>query len=346
MIKLNRGEWAEFYVFLKLLKTFELEAVNSTLSKTGTSWTIKYLLHDSHQYGITKYTEVVGRILLESDTATKRICKSDLEIIAEKVLLAIRKSKSTFSIESVNEKYDLLGMPIIKQNNKKKSDLKIALIQPYPPNKVYEYGFSIKSNLAGRVSLINASQNTNFLFQLSNELENAGNKPKEIVKKLGADNFLFIKVASETYEKNMEYIDATLPKMLGWMLIKYYGGVNSRIEDLINTIENDNPLNLKNIQTYRRKIGDFLMASALGMVPRDLWNGNYEAEGGMLVLKEDNDIGAFFIADYTYLDELRNYLISSAYFDTASTGRHKFGKIYKENGSSFIKLNMLVRLNH
>ena len=352
MTTLNRGEWAEFYVFLKLLKTFNLEAVNSKLSKTGTSWPIRYMLHDSQQNGITKYSEAVDRIHLESNSVSKKIDKSNVEDIAEKTILAIREpkkireSKRTFSVDSVNENYDLLGMPVIKQNNKRKTDLTIALNQPYPPNEVYEFGFSVKSNLAGKVTLINASQQTNFIFQLTNECETFGKKPKEIVKLIGGQNLIYIKVASETYEMNMEFIDSTLPKMLSWMLIKYYSGVNKRIEDLIYTMENENPLNLNNVQTYKRKIGDFLMASALGMVPGVLWNGNYEADGGMLVLKEDTDIGAFFIADSKYLNELRNYLICSAFFDTASTTKHKFGSIYRQNGINHIKLSMQIRLDH
>ncbi|MBE6786434.1 MAG: HpaII family restriction endonuclease, partial [Ruminococcaceae bacterium] len=37
------------------------------------------------------------------------------------------------------------------------------------------------------------------------------------------------------------------------------------------------------------------------------------------------------------------YLVNNTKFETASTSRHQFGDIYKENGKYYIKLNLQVR---
>ncbi|MCC8071953.1 MAG: HpaII family restriction endonuclease [Bacteroidales bacterium] len=42
-------------------------------------------------------------------------------------------------------------------------------------------------------------------------------------------------------------------------------------------------------------------------------------------------------------NELEEYLFTNTYFDTPSTSRHEFGKLYREDGATLLKLNLLVR---
>ena len=86
------------------------------------------------------------------------------------------------------------------------------------------------------------------------------------------------------------------------------------------------------------------MASALGMVPATKWTGAYEADGGMLVVKQAGELVTFFVIDAELKDSMSAYLLNTCYLDTASTKRHGFGSIYSEGPDDFLDLALQVRL--
>jgi len=65
-----------------------------------------------------------------------------------------------------------------------------------------------------------------------------------------------------------------------------------------------------------------------------------EANGGYIIVKDDGEILAYHLYDR---NSFENYLLENTKLETASTSRHKFGKIYKENEKIFIKLNLQIR---
>jgi hypothetical protein len=70
------------------------------------------------------------------------------------------------------------------------------------------------------------------------------------------------------------------------------------------------------------------------------WLGQFNANGGYIIVKEDGDIVCYHFFDR---NDLEDYLFYNTVFDTPSTTRHQFGDVYKENGEYFIKLNLQVR---
>ena len=76
------------------------------------------------------------------------------------------------------------------------------------------------------------------------------------------------------------------------------------------------------------------------MTPSKVWNGIYDATGGYLVVKENGDVLCYHIYNK---NEFENYLINNTKLDTASSSRHGFGVIYKENEEFFFKLNLQIR---
>lgn len=92
---------------------------------------------------------------------------------------------------------------------------------------------------------------------------------------------------------------------------------------------------------YEYKIKQFLLAFALGMTCSTPWHGTFNANGGYIVIKEDGDIICYHFFDR---NDLENYLFYNTKFDTPSTSRHLFGKIYEHGGRFFIKLNLQVRI--
>lgn len=92
---------------------------------------------------------------------------------------------------------------------------------------------------------------------------------------------------------------------------------------------------------YAHKIKDFLTTIALGMVPGTGWNGEFQVNGGYIIVREDGEVLCYHFYNR---NEFRDYLFENTKLDTPSSSRHKFGKIEKDDdGSLVIKLNLQIR---
>lgn len=84
------------------------------------------------------------------------------------------------------------------------------------------------------------------------------------------------------------------------------------------------------------------MAIAVGMVPASAWNGQYDVNGGYIVIRSDGELLCYPFYD---LNKFENYLFNNAYLEHASTTRHEYASIIKEeDGSQSFKLNLQIRL--
>lgn len=213
-------------------------------------------------------------------------------------------------------------------------------------------GFSIKSKLGGSSTLLNASvDNTNFLYEI-NDLEqsaistiNGIEKVRQRFATLKQTNgsISFVRVVSNIMQNNLVYIQDRLPELLGLVLEKYYSSSLSKISDIVEDIARSNPLGYdysQNQDFYQYKIKNFLVAVALGLKPGKAWKGNYDVNGGYLIVKEDGDVICYHLYDR---NQFEDYLYFNTKLETPSTTRHNFGKIYLDNGRHYIKLNLQIR---
>lgn len=76
------------------------------------------------------------------------------------------------------------------------------------------------------------------------------------------------------------------------------------------------------------------------MMPSKVWTGQYDATGGYLVVKQNGDVLCYHIYNR---NEFEDYLLNNTKLDTASSSRHGFGEIYKENNKLYFKLNLQIR---
>jgi len=138
-------------------------------------------------------------------------------------------------------------------------------------------------------------------------------------------------------------IDSLLPQILSEVLYEFYSSHGSKLSDLLSKVETKNPLKFDdsdNHAFYNYKIKRLLTDVALGMMPSKIWTGKYDATGGYLIVKDDGDIVCYHIYNR---NEFEDYLLNNTKLDTASSSRHKFGQLYKENGELFFKLNLQIR---
>lgn len=223
-------------------------------------------------------------------------------------------------------------------------------------NQSEKLGFSIKSQLGGASTLLNAGKTTNFIYKISQR-----NLTKQQIEEINAIDtrskirdrietlknlkgiLHFENPESSVFENNLVLIDSALPKIISEILLLFFASNYSKTSDLIAEISKTNPLgyNLDNNHPfYSYKIKRFLTDIALGMMPSKVWTGELDATGGYLVVKENGDILCYHIYNR---NEFEDYLFTNTKLETASSTRHEFGTIYEKNGQLYFKLNLQIR---
>lgn len=207
-------------------------------------------------------------------------------------------------------------------------------------------------------NLIAPSNTTNFIYEITGvnltpqmiRTVNAITTEPKISNRLAHLTSLnarikFMDIASKNLKLNLQLIDSDLPEILGYLLLYKYTTYRNKLIDLLTEINNANPLNFDlslGHPFYEYKIKNFLTDSALGMTPAALWTGQYNATGGIIIVKETGALVCYHIYNR---NEFQAYLINNTRLEQASTTRYKFGDIYQANGKNFIKLNLQVRFN-
>lgn len=200
---------------------------------------------------------------------------------------------------------------------------------------------------------------TNFDFQsLNSESIKTKGKITNRIHELLSQGFKinFHKIQSENLQHNLMLIDSHLPNILAEMLLYKYQFKQSNINSLIDLLNENNPLNypITNHPYYKYKIKRFLTDIALGMTPETVWKGNYDATGGIIVVKNNGEVLCYHIFNR---NEFQEYLVNNTKLEQAATGEDKanpgftkpkskpyrYGWIYEENDELFIKLNLQIR---
>lgn len=356
MITGNKGEWSEFYTFLKVLDERKLFFADADLNK----------IED-------KYYPVIN-IVREEATSTKKIYDlseegkikivnfddSSLGVIdAKKVKSSIAKifekmktSSGSFSISEADELVNELKCTQIKAGNSDKADIIMTIKEQMSPMSV-EMGFSIKSMLGGAATLLNASGSTNFVYKIEGFKENINevnkidsrSKVRDRIKMIeeNGGKIIFDSLVSEKFKNNLKKIDVVFAEILAASLKNFYEGKGSTIAETCQFLDQNDILKVKydlNENDFEYKIKAFLRAVALGMVPNRTWDGLNAAHGGYLIVKEDGDVVCYHLYN---MDAFQNYLFKNTKFETPSTTRHGFGEIYEKDGSLFINLNLQIR---
>ena len=113
-----------------------------------------------------------------------------------------------------------------------------------------------------------------------------------------------------------------------------------RCLDIVNWLEERNPLYIPMKGFYIYKFKKLLCAIALGMVPSKPWDGYDEANGGYIIVKTDGEVLAYHIYNRNAFED---YLLNNTTFERASSSRHEYGLIYEESEEYYLKLNLQIR---
>lgn len=351
----NKGEWSEFYVLLRLLADGKLSPDITSLPYYSTLYLPIISIFRSENRSHHIEYKLNGKAYIElylNNAFIKKISVKDLENYANFILNAIKNGKGngSFSIEGSESIMDNLCCKKIKADSRKKVDITIKIHDPIT-NFHRVCGYSIKSDLGNSPTLLNASESTNFKFEVlgveDSDISFINNITKngktDLISRLQRiPDINFTSVNDKTFSKNLLFIDTQMATILAEMLKIFYRDNISCCAEIATLLGNSqhDPLNLHVENLYRHKIKKFLCAIALGLTPTEEWNGLDEANGGYIIVKENGDISAYHLYDR---DNFETYLLNNTKLEKGSSHRHNFGSIYIENGKKFINLNLQIR---
>ena len=356
MLKGNKGEWSEIYTLLKTVSDKKLFAGNSDLKKIESLiFPIIKILRDESN-GTYEYTYDSNLVVIKGSCEEFRVPITEFQEKASLLLSKLKETtSSTFSIPEIETFINSFNCVSLKAKSSVKSDIRIV-IHDQRTGTTPKLGFSIKSQLGGASTLLNAGKTTNFIYEINNAILSdnqiveineidSRSKIKDRIEKIKhySGTLSFIKTESSIFGNNLTLIDSALPKILAEIVYLFFTSGHSKTIDLVTEISKTNPLSF-NLETnhpfYSYKIKRFLTDIALGMMPSKVWTGELDATGGYLVVKEDGEILCYHIYNR---NEFEDYLLNNTKLETASSTRHEFGIVYKEGNKQYFKLNLQIR---
>ncbi len=351
MITANKGEWSELYVLYRLFAEHKISAADNNLQPTSKQYQfLKIFREDTSKKTIVYDLANENKVIIHGNGEDKEISVVGLSEKTKRIFKAIKDATdTTFTIVEAENLMTDFALTKIKANSNEKSDL-IATIKDDLISETTPYGFSIKSQVGGASTLLNASgHGTNFIYKISNFIGDINtinsiktrSKVRDRLQALinvGA-RLDYFGMVNQTFKENMRMVDSVLPNIIAQMLMNYYFGNGHNLNKLCKLLAQDNEFDLNELQIVS-KIKNFLKIVALGMVPKTPWNDRLSTYGGYIVVREDGQLVCYHLYNE---DAFKDYLFNNTKFDTPSSTRHNFGSIYEKGGDLFINLNLQIR---
>lgn len=370
----NKGEWSEVYTVLKLLGDGKLFSADNNLNTLLTVFNpiIKIIREESNnktvEYVINGDIKIVDSL---SNTVLLKVKTSEFIIHAKELFKYIKSAQgNSFSIPVIEPFLNSISITQLKSKSVDKADIILVIHDPNTATTP-KLSFSIKSLIGKDPTLLNPGAGTNFIYTIVTKSGNRINvrefnsktliKPKitNRIKALYNDNcsIKFKTIQSENFLLNLQLLDGDLPRILAEILLLKYKTGKSKTTELLALLENENPLGYdlsKGHPFYRYKLTSLLYDYALGMTPEVVWMGRYNANGGIIIVKDNSDVVCYHIYDRNLFQD---YLINHTKFEQASTGEDEtnpgnprakakpyyYGWLYEENGEYQFKLNLQIR---
>lgn len=356
----NKGEWSEIYTLLKLLGEGIVYAGDQNLNKIQDLFFPIIMILRQEEKGHFNYKLHNKDVVIQTPQEEEllRIPASLLLKEAEKLFDAINENVGAFSLPTIETFMNNMCCYSLKAKSSDKTDIRIIL-HDCRTKINSEMGFSIKSQLGGDSTLLNASKATNFNFKIEGEtltdkdinyINSLNPRRNKVIERVNAikekgGKLVFDKVDNSTFHNNLVMLDGNLPAIVAYLLLEQLNSGISTLKDLTKRITEINPINYDIRHPspyYEYKIKHLLTSAALGMMPATAWSGRYDANGGYLVVRKNGEILCYHFYDRNRFED---YLFFNAYLERSSTSRHEYASIIKENdGTLSFKLNLQVRL--
>lgn len=371
--KLNKGEWAEFYVMLKLLGEGKLYTADNLLRKNYKSYLdiLKIIRQECEnqvlEYIIDEEKATVTIKPQESETIFAIIPASDFNENARTLFDGIKNEKGS-SVPAPNSVCDFAKViyvskpkaPAVKALKKQfggKNDIFIE-VRDGQTAIVSIMGFSIKSKFGQNPTLFNAGSSSQYLYKLTgcndeimtefNAISENGGRGWAKCKEYLANHAItmeFARTQNPIYANNLFLIRESMAKIMAWCVKDRLisGSDNHNVKETVERMAAENPLNVPNPQVYYEKaLKDFLIAGFTGMTAGNVWDGKEQVNGGYIVVMDDGDILCYHSNDR---EAFRDYLYRNTFFEYVSADKYVWSRIIKIDDEYYLPLNVSIRFN-
>lgn len=343
----NRGEWSEFYAFLKLISTGKLRVLDGE-DRTSVDVRVGSVQKGGQSFVLSPPS--IFQVLPGGTSTRPRLrpirAVSGLGESVDQLLSHIRTSRGSFRHPESEELARSLGVSVQSDRTLSKGDLSLSFVRPDSGLQTPKHQVSVKSWLGSDPTLFNASvQGTRLIFQVSGlddetllVLAASKDKPKETIKAvLTAGGVLtFVRFARREFSQNLGSLRAR--DAIAQMVLMHFSK-STRGKTTMNWV-----LEQKNTNEERRPLRaalrEFLRAAALGMTASEEWNLDMTASDNYLIVDADGELLCILGRN-----KLEEHLFRLAYVDTPSTSRHDYGYPYMANGRWEIALNFQIRID-
>jgi len=358
-LKGNKGEWSEIYTLFRLLGEGKVHAGDANLNKLNLYYPILNIIREeSNRYEYKPDTKKNIVVIDENGNEYARISMDKFMEESKSLLDSIKNTnKGSFEIPSTECFMSEIGCTKIKAPSGDKSDIHIV-IHDLRTNMTPLLGFSIKSQLGGNSTLLNATQATNIIYRveggvISDKFITELNGIKKHLPRMKAliDNgfhLVYADIEHQTFKNNLLFLDTCMPEFIAHCLVcDSLPNSTSKIKEAVKIVAAQNPFGFQGkdvVAFYEHKMKVLLLDSALGMTPAKEWKGRYDANGGYLVVKKDGDIVCYHFYDR---NDVEDYLFNNTKFERGSRTRHHYGSLFRgRDGNVYIKLNLQIRFVH
>ncbi|WP_366141339.1 HpaII family restriction endonuclease [uncultured Streptococcus sp.] len=274
------------------------------------------------EYKRIEFTNKV--LLLVNNLECIEIPYEEFEFFSQIVLESIKSGKGTFEIPEIEPFLQKIKITKIKASNDSKKDIIFKTHDDFTGAEPI-IGFSIKSYIGNKPTLLNASGATKVQYKLSRPLStyeveflhniNTRTKIKDRVEYIKDKGVLldFDSMINETFNRNLQMVDYRMPEILGNLFLESYFVEGKSISDVVDKYCDEFS---EDKEIIIHKVKDLLVAVALGMEPNTKWTGLEDANGEYIVVKDDGEVLCYHIYDR---NKLRNYLFRNTKFDSPSS---------------------------
>lgn len=370
---LNKGEWAEFYVMMKLLGEGRLYTANKLLQKNYQSYLdVLKIIRQECETQVIEYIidETNGVVIIktqENDHVLATIPIQDFNKYSKMLFDGIKTVKGS-SVPAPDDVCDFAKViyvskpkaPAVKALKKQfggKNDIFIE-VRDGQTAIVSIMGFSIKSKFGQNPTLFNAGSSSQYLYKLTgcddkmmdefNSITEKGGRGWSKCKEYIANHNIsleFSRTSNPIYNANLFLVRESMAKIMAWCVKDRLIDSSGHFE-VMETVERmiaENPLGVPGAQVYYEKaIKDFLMAGFTGMTAGKEWDGKEQVNGGYIVVMDDGDVICYHSNDR---ESFRDYLYKNTYFEYVSADKYSWSRITKIDNEYYLPLNISVRFN-
>jgi DNA (cytosine-5)-methyltransferase 1 len=231
LLKQNKGELSEVYALLKLINQRLVSYGDDQGNPTQQQIRVIRIHNGSTTLSLTN----ISVEIIDTNT-TKTVKLSDLfsEQELHQLVSEIKQGKSTFSNQKIDDAIAQLHLSKTKGTSKDKADITLSFEEKKQTFDVQ--GIGIKSFLGAAPTLLNASQATNFIYEITtnhpliseqidaiNNIEtNAKIRDRIQAIQQQGGQFRFHSCENSIYESNLRKVDSNMPVIIADALLNFF----------------------------------------------------------------------------------------------------------------------------